>query len=63
MTITGDRAGSTVVQVYGSVPGSTHERPPKRLVGFAKVPLDAGERTELRIPVDETWGPGERDGT
>jgi len=50
----GDRAGSTVVQVYGSVPGSTYERPPKRLVGFAKVRLAAGESTELRIPVDRS---------
>ncbi len=51
---TGDRAGSTVVQVYGSVPGSTFERPPKRLVGFAKVRLAAGESTELRVPVDRS---------
>ena len=34
---TGDRPGSTVVQVYGSVPTSAHRRPPKRLVGFRKV--------------------------
>ena len=51
---TGDRAGSTVVQVYGSVPGSTVERPPKRLVGFAKVRLAAGESTQLRVPVDRS---------
>jgi len=51
---TGDRPGSAVVQVYGSVPGSTYERPPKRLVGFAKVRLAAGESTELRIPVDRS---------
>ena len=51
---TGDRAGSTVVQVYGRVPGSTSERPPKRLVGFAKVRLAAGESTELRVPVDRS---------
>lgn len=51
---TGDRAGSTVVQVYASVLGSTYERPPKRLVGFVKVRLAAGESTELRIPVDRS---------
>ena len=51
---TGNCAGSTVVQVYGSVPDSTYERPPKRLVGFTKVRLDAGESTKLQIPVDRS---------
>ena len=50
----GPRSGSTVVQVYGSVPGSTHQRPTKRLVGFAKVRLDAAESTEAAIPVDRS---------
>ena len=54
VTNTGDRPGSTVVQVYGSVPGSTHERPPKRLVGFARVRLEAGKCTELQIPTDRS---------
>ena len=51
---TGARPGSTVVQVFGSVTGSAHERPPKRLVGFAKVRLVAGESSELQIPVDRS---------
>ena len=51
---TGTRSGSTVVQVYASVPGSAHERPAKRLVGFAKVSLDAGERAEARIALDRS---------
>ena len=50
----GPRSGSTVVQVYGSVPGSAHQRSPKRLVGFAKVRLDAAESTEAAIPVDRS---------
>ena len=50
----GQRRGSTVVQVYASVPGSAHERPPKRLVGFAKVSLDAGERGEARITLNRS---------
>ena len=54
VTNTGDRSGSTVVQVYGSVPGSAYERPVKRLIGFAKVRLDAGESTEAQIPVDRS---------
>ncbi len=49
---TGDRAGSTVVQVYGSVEGSAFERPPRRLVGFRKVGLDAGTSTSMTIPLD-----------
>ncbi len=54
VTNTGNRPGSTVVQVYGIVPGSTYERPPKRLIGFARVRLDAGESAELQIPVDRS---------
>ena len=53
ITNTGSRSGSTVVQVYGSVPGSEHLRAPKRLVGFTKVKLGAGEKKTLQIPVDE----------
>lgn len=51
---TGDRAGSTVVQLYASVPGSAHERPPKRLVGFAKIRLAPGASAEAQIPVDRS---------
>ena len=51
---TGARAGSTVVQVYASVPGSAYERPPKRLVGFSKARLAPGASTDVKIPVDRT---------
>ena len=51
---TGARPGSTVVQVYGSVPDSTHERPPRRLVGFAKVVLPAGASAEVTVGVDRS---------
>lgn len=51
---TGERAGTTVVQVYGSVPGSTHQRPRQRLVGFAKVGLDAGQRAQVLIEVERS---------
>ena len=51
---TGTRSGSTVVQAYGRVAGSAHERPTKRLVGFAKVRLDGAESTEAAIPVDRS---------
>ena len=54
VTNTGKRPGSTVVQVFGSVPGSAYERPSKRLVGFTKVRLGTGERTDVAIPVDRS---------
>ena len=46
------RYGSTVVQVYGRVTGSAHERPTKRLVGFTKVSLPPGVSAEATITVD-----------
>ena len=48
---TGTRAGATVVQVYGSYATSAYERPPARLVGFARVELDAGHGTHVAVPV------------
>lgn len=52
VTNTGRRSGSTIVQVYGCVPASAYERPPKRLVGFAKVRLAPGESTDAAVPID-----------
>ncbi len=63
-TNTGERAGTTVVQVHASVPGSAFARPPRRLVGFAKVALDPGasqpvqvalDLDQLRVRVDGGW--------
>ena len=51
---TGSRAGSTVVQVYGSVADSAYERAPKRLVGFAKVHLDAGSEVEIAVLINSS---------
>lgn len=48
----GSRTGSTVVQVYASVPNSTYLRPKKRLVGFRRVTLDAGHDTTVSIVCD-----------
>ncbi|MEM9712556.1 MAG: glycoside hydrolase family 3 C-terminal domain-containing protein [Actinomycetota bacterium] len=45
----GDRDGVEVVQIYGSVPGSAFERPRRRLVGFARVGVAAGETVEARV--------------
>jgi beta-glucosidase len=49
---TGDRAGSTVVQVYVHKPGSAVPRAVKELAGFARVRLAAGERRELAVPLE-----------
>ncbi len=49
---TGERAGSTVVFVHASVPGSSVERPPKRLVGFMRVHAVAGEEKSVGIGID-----------
>jgi beta-glucosidase len=47
---TGKRAGSEVAQVYASLPDSAGE-PPKRLVGWAKVELKAGESKQVSVAV------------
>jgi beta-glucosidase len=48
----GIRPGSTIVQVYGSVPGSAFERQQQRIVGFAKVQALAGATASVTIPLD-----------
>ena len=40
------------VQVYGAVPDSALPRPPRRLVGFARVALGAGASLDVEIPAD-----------
>ena len=48
---TGRRAGSEIAEVYVSLPPEAGE-PPKRLVGWAKVPLNAGESKETTVTID-----------
>jgi beta-glucosidase len=51
----GERCGSTVVQVYGGVPGSEWERPIRKLIGFARVDdLPAGETRTVRVACAHT---------
>src|SRR3954466_5012980 len=50
VTNTGPVAGAEVVQVYLGVPGEG--QPPKRLVGFHKVFVEAGESQLVRITID-----------
>lgn len=48
---TGDRAGSTVVQIYVEQAAASVVRPARRLVWFDRVELDAGESTTVPAAV------------
>jgi beta-glucosidase len=51
---TGQRAGSEVAEVYASLPESAGE-PPKRLIGWQKVRLAAGESKAVHLTIDPTY--------
>jgi len=48
---TGSRPGAEVAQVYVALPASAGE-PPKRLVGWSKVHLNAGESKDVVVTID-----------
>ena len=48
---TGQRSGEEIAEVYAALPAGAGE-PPKRLVGFSKVHLNAGESTEVSVKID-----------
>jgi beta-glucosidase len=50
----GSRAGAEVAQVYAALPADAGE-PPKRLVGWSKVKLQAGESKEVTISIDSAY--------
>jgi beta-glucosidase len=52
VTNTGGRRGAEVVQCYVKPVAPRLVRPPKELAGFAKVRLDPGEKTTVRIELD-----------
>ena len=52
VTNTGLRAGSEVVQCYVGAPAGQVVRPPKELKAFAKVHLEPGETTTVRLVLD-----------
>src|ERR1700758_1696272 len=54
VTNTGNRAGAEVAEVYASLPAAAAE-PPKRLVGWSKIPLKAGESKEVTVDVDPKY--------
>jgi len=50
----GAREGSEIAEVYAGLPASAQE-PPKRLVGFAKVKLKAGEKQNVTVEIDPKY--------
>jgi beta-glucosidase len=48
---TGSRDGAEVAEVYATLPSSTGE-PPKRLVGWSKVWLKAGESKDVKVNME-----------
>lgn len=46
---TGDRAGAEVVQLYVHDPVAQTTRPDTRLIGYARVPLEAGQEARVRF--------------
>ena len=51
---TGSRNGSEIAEVYAAVPPSAAE-PPKRLVGWSKVALKAGESKSVTVEIDPLY--------
>ncbi|MFT4259665.1 glycoside hydrolase family 3 C-terminal domain-containing protein [Microbacterium sp.] len=49
VTNTGSVDGREVVQVYTSLPGSSVNRPPRELKGFASVAIAAGETVDVEV--------------
>ncbi|MCS3843108.1 glycoside hydrolase family 3 N-terminal domain-containing protein [Microbacterium sp. AK031] len=47
VTNTGGRAGETVVQLYSADPVAQVTRPVQQLVGYARIALEAGQRTQV----------------
>ncbi len=54
VTNTGNRAGAEIAEVYASLPAAAAE-PPKRLVGWRKVTLNAGESKEVAVEIDPKY--------
>jgi beta-glucosidase len=51
---TGARTGAEIAEVYAALPASAQE-PPKRLVGFAKVKLDAKAKQAVSVEIDRKY--------
>ena len=54
VTNTGSRDGAEIAEVYAALPEAAGE-PPKRLVGWSKVKVAAGESKEVKVLVDRKY--------
>lgn len=54
VTNTGKRDGAEIAEVYAALPEKAGE-PPKRLVGWSKVKLNAGESKAVAIDIDPQY--------
>jgi len=54
VTNTGRRAGAEIAEIYASLPAAAGE-PPKRLVGWSKVNLEAGEKKTVVVEIDPKY--------
>ena len=54
VTNTGNRAGAEIAEVYAALPAAAQE-PPKRLVGWSKISLNAGESKDVTVNVDQKF--------
>jgi beta-glucosidase len=51
---TGARSGAEIAEVYASLPASAQE-PPKRLVGWSRVKIDAGGQQTVTVDIDPKY--------
>ncbi|MGA9673661.1 MAG: glycoside hydrolase family 3 C-terminal domain-containing protein [Terracidiphilus sp.] len=54
LTNSGTRDGAEIAEVYAALPASAQE-PPKRLIGWSKVNLKAGENKKVEVEVDPKY--------
>ena len=54
VTNSGTRAGAEIAEVYAALPKSAQE-PPKRLIGWNKVQLKAGEKKTVEVEIDPKY--------
>jgi beta-glucosidase len=54
LTNSGARSGAEIAEVYAALPTSAQE-PPKRLVGWSKVELKAGEKKTIDVEIDRKY--------
>jgi beta-glucosidase len=54
VTNSGSRKGAEIAEVYASLPANTDE-PPKRLIGWSKMDLDAGQSKQMSLTIDPDY--------